>query len=102
VIRLTEVHKSDINTVDWSAQDENYVATGSNDTLVKLIDTRRLSSQFDAAASQANKSGSGQSPIVGTLHKHKSKVQTVKFCNSSSQYLASSGDSLIFWDIKDM
>jgi len=45
---------------------------------------------------------SSQSPIVGTLHKHKSKVQTVKFSSFSSQYLASSGDSLVLWDIKDI
>jgi len=54
VIRLREVHKSDINTVDWCALNDNYVSTGSNDTLVKLIDTRRAISQSDATMAQSN------------------------------------------------
>jgi histone-binding protein RBBP4 len=41
VVRLKEVHASDINTVDWSPLDENLIATGSNDTVVKLIDVRK-------------------------------------------------------------
>ena len=44
VVRLKEVHDSDINTVDWSACNNNLIATGSNDTLVKLIDVRKASS----------------------------------------------------------
>lgn len=102
VIRLREVHRSDINTVDWCALNDNYVSTGSNDTLVKLIDTRKATSHSDANAAQGGKMDQSQGPIVATLHKHKSKVHTVKFSNFSSQYLASSGDSLVFWDLRDI
>jgi len=41
VVTLQDVHSSDINTVDWSALDNNLIATGSNDTLVKVIDVRQ-------------------------------------------------------------
>lgn len=82
VITLREVHSSDINTVDWSKHDEWLLSTGSNDTLVKLLDLRQ----------------SGN-PIISCLHKHKSKVDKVKFADFDRRYLASSGDSLVFWDI---
>lgn len=82
------MHKSDINTVDWSPLNNNLIATGSEDTLVKVLDLRRANGK--------------DNPIVKTLHKHNSKVQGVKFCPFNSRYLASSGDSLIFWDIKDL
>ena len=83
VLTLREVHSSDINTVDWSRHDEWLLATGSNDTLVKLLDLRQ----------------SGN-PIISCLHKHQSKVHQVKFADFDRRYLASSGDSLVFWDIK--
>ena len=45
MIRLKEVHKSDINTVDWSPLNDNLIATGSEDTLVKIIDVRKADGQ---------------------------------------------------------
>ena len=60
MIRLKEVHKSDINTVDWSPLNVNLIATGSEDTLVKVLDVRRANGI--------------DNPIVKTLHKHSSKV----------------------------
>ena len=42
---VQEVHGSDINTVDWSYQDENLIATGSNDATVKILDIRKLPSE---------------------------------------------------------
>lgn len=81
VSEISNAHSSDINTVDWSSLDLNLVATGSNDTKVQVLDIRMRA-------------------VVQTLAKHKSKVQTVKFCPFSDQYLASSGDSLIIWDLK--
>ena len=83
------MHHSDINTVDWSPQNEHLLATGSNDTTVKIIDLRKLPS--DPMAS---------TPILNTLRGHRAKVQTVKFSPFSSRYVASSGDSLILWDIE--
>lgn len=56
ILTLREVHKSDINTVDWSSFDEHLLATGSTDKLVKLLDLRR------AAANDI--------PVIGCLHKH--------------------------------
>ena len=60
MIRLKEVHKSDINTVDWNPLDDNLIATGSEDTLVKILDVRKANGK--------------ENPIVKTLHKHQSKV----------------------------
>jgi histone-binding protein RBBP4 len=91
IIKLKDVHKSDINTVDWSTLNPNLVATGSEDTIVKVLDVRR-----------AYNNDSNQNPIVKSFHKHKSKVQGVKFSPFNSRYLASSGDSLIFWDLQNV
>ena len=60
VIRLKDVHKSDINTVDWSALNPNLLATGSEDTVVKIIDIRRAYN-YDSISN----------PIIKSLHKHK-------------------------------
>lgn len=40
-LSLEEIHSSDINTVDWCQLDENLIATGSNDCLVKVFDIRK-------------------------------------------------------------
>lgn len=66
-LRLQEVHKSDINTVDWSSQNDNLLATGSNDTLVKILDIRKA---YNLIGSSAPKVSDHNSPIVQTLHKH--------------------------------
>ena len=95
-LTLQEVHKSDINTVDWSSQNDNLLATGSNDTLVKILDIRKAYNLIGSASPKVN---SSQSPIIQTLHKHQSKVHVVKFANFSRHYLASCGDSLLFWDL---
>jgi WD40 repeat protein len=91
VLKLKDVHKSDINTIDWCSKNDNLIATGSNDTLVKILDVRKAYSLLDDLQSI--------NPIINTLHKHQSKVHVVKFAPFSSKYLASSGDSLIFWDL---
>ena len=39
---LRDIHLEDINTVDWSALNDNLIATGSNDKLVKVMDLRNL------------------------------------------------------------
>lgn len=52
----------DINTVDWSALNDNLIATGSNDKLVKVIDIRNLG-------------GDPSRAIRNVLQKHQSKVQ---------------------------
>lgn len=91
---VKEVHASDINTVDWSCQDENLIATGSNDTTVKILDIRYLPS------GQSDHASAAKSAVICTLRGHKAKVQSVKFSPFSSRYLASSGDSLILWDVK--
>lgn len=77
--------------MDWSILNPNLVATGSEDTLVKIIDTRM--------AYDTKEFGN---PIIKTLCKHKSKVQGVKFSPFDSRYLASSGDSLVIWDINNI
>ena len=41
--KLLNVHKDDINTIDWSTLNPNLIATGSNDLKVCVIDIRKLS-----------------------------------------------------------
>lgn len=38
---LDEVHKKDIHCVSWSQHDENYIASGSLDGSVHIIDIRK-------------------------------------------------------------
>ena len=95
---LKNVHLSDINTVDWSPCNDNLIATGSNDTTVKIIDLRKFKSNHLVCDSQDME----QSPVVNVLRKHQSKVQTVRFCPFNERYLASSGDSLVFWDLNNV
>ncbi len=45
VNKALQVHFDDINTVDWSKTDPNYIATGSNDMKVSLLDVRKLTNQ---------------------------------------------------------
>ena len=85
--------------MDWSCCDENLLATGSNDTFVKVLDLRRASNLLGTSPAKVP---AHLSPVVATLHKHQSKVHMVKFASFSSRYLASSGDSLIFWDLKQL
>ena len=42
---MNNIHKDDINSVDWSKTDPNYVVTGSSDCEVNIIDIRKISSQ---------------------------------------------------------
>ena len=42
VNKALQVHFDDINTVDWSRIDPNYIATGSNDMKVSILDIRKL------------------------------------------------------------
>lgn len=64
VVTMKEVHSSDINCVDWCTTNDNLIATGSNDTFVKILDVRR------ALEYDQNK----QQPVVKTLRKHKAQV----------------------------
>ena len=98
IMSLKDLHSSDINTVDWSSCNESLIATGSNDTLVKIVDLRKF--QTNHLTNAAGLRASSDSPIVNILKKHNSKVQTVKFCPFSSRYLASSGDSIVLWDLE--
>lgn len=64
VATLNDLHSSDINACDWSKLNTNLIATGSNDTFVKIVDTRR-------AYQDSSKC------ILKVLAKHKAKVQSV-------------------------
>jgi WD40 repeat protein len=44
VSKALQAHFDDINTVDWCKQDTNYIATGSNDLKVNILDIRKLTS----------------------------------------------------------
>lgn len=87
--------------MDWSSFDDNLIATGSNDTLVKLIDVRKAYNLIDYISPINNNNKEFINPIIKTFHKHQTKVHVVKFSTFSQRYLASSGDSLIFWDLRE-
>jgi hypothetical protein len=63
---------------------------------VKILDIRKA---YNLIGTSPVKVSESQSPIVETLHKHQSKVHVVKFANFARNYLASCGDSLVFWDL---
>ena len=42
VCKFADIHKNDINCVDWSSFDTNYICTGSTDQSIALIDIRKV------------------------------------------------------------
>ena len=61
--KLLNVHKDDINTIDWSILNPNLIATGSNDLKVCVIDIRKLSS----SAGSMDLKSSDTTPVVKTF-----------------------------------
>eukprot|EP00356_Strombidium_inclinatum_P000192 CAMPEP_0170512116 /NCGR_PEP_ID=MMETSP0208-20121228/66673_1 /TAXON_ID=197538 /ORGANISM="Strombidium inclinatum, Strain S3" /LENGTH=141 /DNA_ID=CAMNT_0010795713 /DNA_START=1030 /DNA_END=1455 /DNA_ORIENTATION=- len=80
--------------MDWSEANTNYLATGSNDCLVKLLDLRKVFASIHADQKKEH-------PVVATLHEHTSKVQTVKFSPFNWKYLASTGEAIYFWNLEE-
>lgn len=94
VSKALQAHFNDINTVDWCKADSHYVATGSNDQLVSILDTRKLTSECDLP-----KKGELCPAVVQQLRGHTSSINVVRFAPHSKDILASSGDALIIWDL---
>lgn len=96
VARALQAHTDDINTVDWSKHDTHYVATGSNDQTVSILDLRRLTAEAPTDKAQL-------CPAVVRQLKgaHSSSINVVRFSAHSKDYLASSGDALVIWDLKE-
>jgi len=95
VITVKDLHDGDINTVDWSVLNDNFLATGANDCLVKLLDIRKIVDQLSSSPSNT-------SPIVATLQGHPTKVQTVRFSTFDSRFLASTGEQIVFWNLESL
>jgi WD40 repeat protein len=55
VAKALQAHFDDINTVDWCRLDQNYIATGSNDQKVSVLDIRKLSSEANSRSALADK-----------------------------------------------
>jgi WD40 repeat protein len=66
------------------------VVTGSSDCEVNIVDIRKLST-----------SGAGQECIIKKLVHHKSSINVVRFSTFSKDILASAGECLIMWDLRD-
>ena len=66
------MHKDDINTVAWSNLNPHYIATGSNDKTVCLIDTRKFSNS-DQKMDMKTMSPD-QTPIVKVFTGHTESV----------------------------
>ena len=79
---VENVHSGDVNCVDWSALDANYLVTGSNDRSVCIVDLRKQE-------------------VTTRLSGHLSPVNSVQFCPFSHEYVASCADSLNLWRLND-
>ncbi len=94
VARALQAHFDDINTVDWCKHDANYVASGSNDKTVSILDIRRLSS--DTLSDKTQLCPAVVRRLAGG---HCSSINVVRFSAHSKDYIASSGDALVIWDL---
>lgn len=74
VNKVLKAHTDDINTVDWCKLDTNYVATGSNDQRVCIIDIRRLSSDAEQSLDIAETPSA-----VQYLTGHTASINVVRF-----------------------
>ena len=97
--RLLNVHNDDINTVAWSALNTNYVATGSNDKKVCLIDVRKFSSSSEKM--DIKTLAPDQSPIVKVLTGHTESITGLQFCPFDQRYLISSAESVKIWNLEE-
>ena len=96
VARALQAHYDDINTVDWCKLDQNYIATGSNDKIVNILDIRKLSIDGSSGLSDKNQICPA---VVRQLVGHISSINVVRFSPFSKDHVASSDDNLIFWDL---
>jgi len=75
-------HEGDINSVDFNKRNQNLLATGSTDSIVKIWDTRYINQP------------------IANLDKHEGAVEMVQWAPFSEHLLASSGGDrrLMIWD----
>lgn len=97
--KLLNVHKDDINTVDWSTLNPNLIATGSNDTKVCVIDIRKLSNS--SSTMDMKTLGSDPGPVVKVFKGHKEPITGLQFCPFDPKYLISSAESVKIWDMEE-
>ncbi|CAI2367505.1 unnamed protein product [Moneuplotes crassus] len=81
VMKIDEIHSDDINCVDWNPHDHNLLLAGSSDHSVSLIDIRN-------------------GKCINYFDQHKSEVSYVQWSPFKENIFASSGDSLMIWDLK--
>ena len=99
IFKLLNMHKDDINTVDWSKVNTNLIATGSNDNKVCVIDIRKLSND-SLDISSLSAADFGRSPIVKTFIGHTEPILSVRFCPFNERFLLSSAESVKIWDLE--
>ena len=95
--KLLNVHKDDINTVDWSTLNPNLIATGSNDLKVCVIDIRK----FSNSAGSMDLKSTEASPVVKTFQGHTEPITGLQFCPFDPRYLISSAESVKVWDLEE-
>lgn len=79
---MQDVHLDDINCVDWNTLDENYIATGSNDSSSVIIDLR-MRKEIQRFK----------------MIEEKMPIQCIKFSNFNKNILGIASDSLHIYDI---
>jgi len=80
-LKIENIHTDDINWIDWNKFNENLLLTGSSDFTVSVVDIRNCKpiKQFD---------------------QHKSSINYVKWSPFKEHMFASSGTSLMLWNLK--
>ena len=76
---MGEIHSNDINCIDWSTHDSNFLLTGSSDQSANITDLRK------------------GMPLTSNTG-HSSPVTCVQFAPFSSSVVASADQDLLIWD----
>lgn len=98
--RFVTTHKNAVRVAKFSP-DGRYVATGSADTSIKLLDVERMKSQGVKSASGADEGGIAH-PVVRTFYDHTQPINDLDFHPSADVLVSCSMDCTIkFYDFKD-
>ena len=88
--KLANLHRSDINSVSWSAMDPHYVATGGSDEFVRVLDLRRVSSLRDTTHRVTR--CDARSAVVDEFPDLNDNVTHVQFSPHSSDHIVAASE----------
>lgn len=79
-LKVEDIHSDDINWVDWNPNNPNLLLTGSSDFTVSIVDIRK-------------------GKPIKYFDQHKSSVNLLKWSPFKANVFASTGYSLMIWDL---